>query len=168
MSNLGLENALREHGVVFERTQVGDRYIMERLSEKGWVLGGEQSGHIICLDRTTTGDGIISALQVLAEMHATGKSLQTLASGMSKYPQKLTNIRLGDKEPMEIMESDRVKKAVREAEIEMGSNGRVLLRPSGTEPLIRVMVEGVDLGLVELFSERIAGVVRELIEPQPA
>jgi phosphoglucosamine mutase len=168
MSNLGLENALREHGVVFERTQVGDRYIMERLSKKGWVLGGEQSGHIICLDRTTTGDGIISALQVLAEMHASGKSLQALASGMTKYPQKLTNIRLGDKKPMEIMESDRVKKAVREAEIEMGSNGRVLLRPSGTEPLIRVMVEGGDLGLVELFSERIAGVVRELVEPQPA
>jgi phosphoglucosamine mutase len=84
MSNLGLENALREHGVVFERTQVGDRYIMERLSQKGWVLGGEQSGHIICLDRTTTGDGIISALQVLAEMHATGRSLHELCSGMTK------------------------------------------------------------------------------------
>jgi phosphoglucosamine mutase len=168
MSNLGLEVALREQGVVFERTQVGDRYIMERLFKKGWVLGGEQSGHIICLDRTTTGDGIVSALQVLAEMHATGESLQTLASGMSKYPQKLTNIKLGDKKPLEIMESDAVKKAVREAEVEMGGGGRVLLRPSGTEPLIRVMVEGNDLQLVEHFSERIAGVVREFVEAQPA
>jgi phosphoglucosamine mutase len=141
---------------------------MERLFKKGWVLGGEQSGHIICLDRTTTGDGIVSALQVLAEMHATGESLQTLASGMSKYPQKLTNIKLGDKKPLEIMESDAVKKAVREAEVEMGGGGRVLLRPSGTEPLIRVMVEGNDLQLVEHFSERIARVVREFVEAQPA
>jgi phosphoglucosamine mutase len=164
MSNLGLENALREQGVVFERTQVGDRYIMEHLFKKGWVLGGEQSGHIICLDRTTTGDGIVSALQVLAEMHATGQSLHELKSGMTKYPQKLTNIKLASKQPQEIMESDVVKKAVREAEVEMGTGGRVLLRPSGTEPLIRVMVEGNDLELVERYSEHIANVVRGLLE----
>ncbi|MEW8560907.1 MAG: phosphoglucosamine mutase [gamma proteobacterium symbiont of Ctena orbiculata] len=163
MSNLGLENALREQGVVFERTQVGDRYIMERLSQKGWVLGGEQSGHIICLDRTTTGDGIISALQVLAEIHATGHTLRELASGMIKYPQLLTNIRLDNKKPGEIMASDLVKKAVREAEVEMGATGRVLLRPSGTEPLIRVMVECGDMNLVEQFSQHIATVVREVV-----
>jgi phosphoglucosamine mutase len=163
MSNLGLENALREHGVVFERTKVGDRYIMERLSQKGWVLGGEQSGHIICLDRTTTGDGIVSALQVLAEMHATGRALRELASGMTKYPQQLTNIKLANKTPGEIMESDLVKKAVREAELEMGATGRVLLRPSGTEPLIRVMVESGDMNQVEQFSEQIASVVREVV-----
>ena len=163
MSNLGLENALREHGVVFERTKVGDRYIMERLSQKGWVLGGEQSGHIICLDRTTTGDGIVSALQVLAEMHATGHTLRELASGMTKYPQQLTNIKLDNKTPGEIMKSDRVKKAVREAEAEMGTTGRVLLRPSGTEPLIRVMVESGDMNQVEQFSEQIASVVREIV-----
>lgn len=163
MSNLGLENALREHGVVFERTQVGDRYIMERLAAKNWVLGGEQSGHIICLDRTTTGDGIVSALQVLAEMHATGRTLRELASGMTKYPQQLTNIHLDGKTPREIMESDRVKKAVREAEVEMGSAGRVLLRPSGTEPLIRVMVESSDRSQVEQFSSHIASVVKEIL-----
>ena len=154
---------MREHGVVFERTQVGDRYIMERLAQKGWVLGGEQSGHIICLDRTTTGDGIISALQVLAEMHATGRSLRELASGMSKYPQKLTNIHLGNRTPKEIMESDAVKKAVREAEVEMGNSGRVLLRPSGTEPLIRVMVEGREASQVEEYTGRIAAVVEALV-----
>ncbi|MEL0583956.1 MAG: phosphoglucosamine mutase [Candidatus Thiodiazotropha sp. (ex. Lucinoma kazani)] len=166
MSNLGLEHAMREHGVVFERTQVGDRYIMERLSKKGWVLGGEQSGHIICLDRTTTGDGIIAALQVLSEMHATGRSLRELSAGMSKYPQKLTNIHLGNRTPQEIMNADSVKKSVREAEVEMGSSGRVLLRPSGTEPLIRVMVEGVDGAQVEDLSGHIAAKVQELVSSE--
>ncbi|MCG7992689.1 MAG: phosphoglucosamine mutase [Candidatus Thiodiazotropha lotti] len=163
MSNLGLEHALREHGVVFERTNVGDRYIMERLFKKGWVLGGEQSGHIICLDRTTTGDGIVSALQVLAEVHATGCSLRELSAGMSKYPQKLTNIHLGGTSAQEIMESDLVKRSVREAEVEMGSSGRVLLRPSGTEPLMRVMVEGSDGEQVEVLSSQIASTVEALV-----
>ncbi|MBV2092367.1 MAG: phosphoglucosamine mutase [Candidatus Thiodiazotropha sp. (ex Ctena orbiculata)] len=163
MSNLGLEHALREHGVVFERTNVGDRYIMERLSKKGWVLGGEQSGHIICLDRTTTGDGIVSALQVLAEVHATGRSLRELSAGMSKYPQKLTNIHLGGTSAQEIMQSDAVKRSVREAEVEMGSSGRVLLRPSGTEPLMRVMVEGSDGEQVEVLSSQIASTVEALV-----
>jgi phosphoglucosamine mutase len=163
MSNLGLEHALRDHGVVFERTQVGDRYIMERLLEKGWVLGGEQSGHIICLDRTTTGDGIIAALQVLEEMHATQSSLRELCAGMSKYPQRLTNIHLGNRSPQEIMDSEQVKRSVREAEVEMGSAGRVLLRPSGTEPLIRVMVEGSDLAMVDDLSGQIAATVKELV-----
>ncbi|MCU7923781.1 MAG: phosphoglucosamine mutase [Candidatus Thiodiazotropha sp. (ex Dulcina madagascariensis)] len=166
MSNLGLEHALREHGVVFERTLVGDRYIMERLSKKGWVLGGEQSGHIICLDRTTTGDGIVSALQVLAEVHATGRSLRELSAGMSKYPQKLTNIHLGGRTPQQIMESAAVKKSVREAELEMGSAGRVLLRPSGTEPLIRVMVEGSDGAQVEHLSGSIAAAVQAVVEAE--
>ncbi|MEN8166804.1 MAG: phosphoglucosamine mutase [Pseudomonadota bacterium] len=164
MSNLGLENALREHGVVFERTQVGDRYIMERLNQKGWMLGGEQSGHIICLDRTTTGDGIVSALQVLAEIRATGQGLHDLAAGMNKYPQKLVNIQLGDKTPAEVMQAKAVKKAVREAELEMGKSGRVLLRPSGTEPLIRIMLEGSDGGQVEQLTEDIAAVVQGYVD----
>jgi phosphoglucosamine mutase len=164
MSNLGLEHALREQGVVFERTQVGDRYIMERLAQKGWVLGGEQSGHIICLDRTTTGDGIVSALQVLAEVHATGRSLRELCSGMTKYPQKLVNISLGKKQPRELMEHDAVKKAVREVELEMGSTGRVLLRPSGTEPLIRIMLEGSDGAQVESLTAQIADVVQNIVD----
>ncbi|MEW8508824.1 MAG: phosphoglucosamine mutase [Candidatus Thiodiazotropha sp.] len=166
MSNLGLEHALRDHGVVFERTQVGDRYIMERLSEKGWVLGGEQSGHIICLDRTTTGDGIIAALQVVEEMHATEKTLHELCAGMNKYPQKLTNIHLGNRTPQEIMNSEQVKRSVREAEVEMGSAGRVLLRPSGTEPLIRVMVEGSDGAMVDELSGHIAAKVKELVNSE--
>jgi phosphoglucosamine mutase len=163
MSNLGLENALREQGVVFERTSVGDRYIMERLASKGWVLGGEQSGHIICLDRTTTGDGIVSALQVLAEVHATGQSLRQLSAGMQKYPQKLTNVSLGSRAAADVMQDESVKKAVREAEVEMGSGGRVLLRPSGTEPLIRVMVESSDETQVEQFTASIASVVEEIV-----
>ncbi len=163
MSNLGLEHALREHGVAFERTQVGDRYIMERLNQKGWMLGGEQSGHIICLDRTTTGDGIVSALQVLAEMRATGQSLRDLTVGMTKYPQKLVNIHLGGKTPVEVMGAKEVKKAVREAELEMGKSGRVLLRPSGTEPLIRIMLEGSDGRQVEQLTGQISAVVRGYI-----
>jgi phosphoglucosamine mutase len=163
MSNLGLEHALREHGVVFERTQVGDRYIMERLTEKDWVLGGEQSGHILCLDRTTTGDGIVSALQVLAEVRASGRSLRELTAGMTKYPQKLVNVKLGERNPSEVMENAAVKSAVREAEMAMGSSGRVLLRPSGTEPLIRIMLEGSDGGQVEQLTGQIADVVLEVV-----
>ena len=163
MSNLGLEHALREQGVVLERTQVGDRYILERLQEKGWILGGEQSGHIICLDRTTTGDGIISALQVLEEIQAVGKSLDELAAGMSKYPQKLVNIKLGDKSPKTVMSSEVVNQAVREVESQMGQTGRVLLRPSGTEPLIRVMLEGSDAAQVEQLTDSLADVVRTFV-----
>jgi phosphoglucosamine mutase len=163
MSNLGLEHALREQGVVLERTQVGDRYILERLHQKGWMLGGEQSGHIICLDRTTTGDGIVSALQVLAEIQAMGQSLGELADGMSKYPQKLVNIKLGSKDPKAVMAADTIVKAVREVEREMGQRGRVLLRPSGTEPLIRVMLEGIDAVQVEQLTERLAQVVEEYV-----
>jgi phosphoglucosamine mutase len=163
MSNLGLEHALREQGVVLERTQVGDRYILERLHQKGWVLGGEQSGHIICLDRTTTGDGIVSALQVLAEIQAQGRSLGELAAGMSKYPQKLVNVNLGSKDPKEVMADETIIKAVREVEREMGQTGRVLLRPSGTEPLIRIMLEGSDAVKVEQLTERLAQIVEEYL-----
>ncbi len=163
MSNLGLEHALREHGVVFERTQVGDRYIMERLRQKGWMLGGEQSGHILCLDKTTTGDGIVSALQVLAEVHTSGRTLRELTAGMKKYPQKLVNVKLGNKSPAEVMQADAVKKSVREAEVEMGNSGRVLLRPSGTEPLIRIMLEGKEAGQVDQLTGNIADAVQEYV-----
>jgi phosphoglucosamine mutase len=158
MSNLGLEHALREQGVVLERTQVGDRYILERLQQKGWILGGEQSGHVICLDRTTTGDGIISALQVLAEIKAVDQTLAELAAGMSKYPQRLINIQLGSKTAKQVMTADKINQAVHEVEHEMGTAGRVLLRPSGTEPLIRVMLEGSDAVQVDQMSNRLAEV----------
>jgi phosphoglucosamine mutase len=160
MSNLGLEVALRDLGIGFERVKVGDRYILERLTEKGWTLGGEASGHIICRDRTTTGDGIVSALQVLAEINTSGKSLSELRSGMRKFPQQLINIPLGNACPGDVMSHKAVTDAVHAVEAAMGDDGRVLLRPSGTEPLIRVMVEGREAGVVAAKANAIADVVR--------
>ena len=160
MSNLGLEVALRELGVGFERVKVGDRYILERLTEMGWTLGGEGSGHIICRDRTTTGDGIVSALQVLAEINTTGKPLSELRAGMRKFPQELINVPLGTSRPGDVMSHKAVAEAVQAVEQAMGDEGRVLLRPSGTEPLIRVMVEGREAGLVVAKANAIADVVR--------
>lgn len=162
MTNLGLEHALKREGIGLERTNVGDRYIMERLRVNGWSLGGEPSGHIICLDRTTTGDGIISALQVLAEIHSSGNSLSELRSGVEKYPQVLQNIPLETVSAAEIMASDRLKQAVTEAEMRLGDGGRVLLRPSGTEPLIRVMVEGRDGEQVNMLVNELTRTVESL------
>lgn len=162
MSNLGLELALAELGIDFERTKVGDRYILERLASRQWDLGGEPSGHIICLDRTTTGDGTVSALQVLAEMHTSGKSLKQLRTGMTKFPQELVNVRLGSAAPSQIMAAAAVQAAVADVEATLGDQGRVLLRPSGTEPLIRVMVEGRECEQVAELAQRIADSVRTL------
>jgi len=159
MSNLGLEVALREHGVEFERTKVGDRYILARLLSEHWNLGGEPSGHIICLDRTSTGDGTVSALQVLAEMYKSGKSLRDLLKGMRRFPQTLINVDLGDCQATRVMDAPQVKQAVDEVANRLGDEGRVLLRPSGTEPLIRVMVEGRDSKTVNAFAQGIAGTV---------
>ncbi|MCB1788107.1 MAG: phosphoglucosamine mutase [Gammaproteobacteria bacterium] len=163
MSNLGLEVALRGLGVGFDRVAVGDRYILERLTDNGWTLGGEPSGHIICRDRTTTGDGIVSALQVLAEINKSGKSLGELRRGMEKFPQQLINVPLGTARAADIMASDRVSDAVRAVESDMGQEGRVLLRPSGTEPLIRVMVEGRRADMVAAKANSIAEAVRAQI-----
>ena len=157
MSNLGLELALKAQGVAFERAAVGDRYVLARLQERSGVLGGETSGHVICLDRTTTGDGIVSALQVLATMHATGKSLAELRAGLEKYPQVMINVRVARK--FDPFSSEQVKAAVRDVERALGDRGRVVLRPSGTEPLIRVMVEGEDEGVVRTHAERLAQAV---------
>jgi phosphoglucosamine mutase len=159
MTNLGLELALRELGVGLDRTDVGDRYIIERLQQNQWNLGGEPSGHIICLDRTTTGDGIISALQVIAEVAQTGQRLHELVEGVEKCPQILINVSLGNAVARDVMQLDQVIAAVRDAETDLGSEGRVLLRPSGTEPLIRVMVEGTRGEQVERLSRQIADVV---------
>ena len=159
MTNLGLELALRELGIGLDRTDVGDRYIIERLLQNQWNLGGEPSGHIICLDRTTTGDGIISALQVIAEMAQTGQPLAELVNGIEKCPQRLINVSLGDAVAREVMQLEQVMAAVRDAEAALGNEGRVLLRPSGTEPLIRVMVEGTRSEQVERLTREIADVV---------
>ena len=161
MSNLGLERALAELGVGFERTAVGDRFILERLNQQGWVLGGEPSGHILCLDRTSTGDGIVSALQVVAEMRRSGQTLRELRQGMEKYPQELVNVRL--ERPLDIHESQALRAAVAEVEGELNGRGRVLLRASGTEPLIRVMVEGREREQVGRLAGQLADAVRNAL-----
>ncbi len=160
MSNLGLEHAIRALGLDFKRAQVGDRYIMEMLKTGGWSLGGETSGHIICLDLTTTGDGIISALNVLEAMVRSQAKLNVLKQGMSKYPQILVNVKL-KKNGTNVLTQPSVMEAVKVAESELGDNGRILLRPSGTEPLLRVMVEGREAALVSTLANRIAGVVEQ-------
>ena len=158
MSNLGLEVALRESGIPFQRAPVGDRYVLSLLRETGGILGGETSGHIICLDKTTTGDGIVSALQVLAVMKQTGRSLAELASGMRKYPQVLLNVKVATRfDPAQV---PAVREAVQRIEKRMNGEGRVVLRPSGTEPVIRVMVEGRDESATRAAATELAEVVR--------
>lgn len=161
MSNLGLEHALARLGIGFARTKVGDRYIMEHLKRENGILGGEPSGHLICRDRTTTGDGIVSALQVLAALKLFERPLSELAREVEPYPQVLLNVRLDQRR--DILALDAVRAALADAERELSDHGRVLLRLSGTEPLARVMVEGVDPEQVRRLAERLADVVREQV-----
>lgn len=159
MSNMGLEIALTEMGVPFARSKVGDRYVMEMLKEKGWQLGAENSGHIINLKHTSTGDGIIAALNVLTAICSSGKSLYDLRQGMTKLPQVLVNVRFaGDNDPIT---SDNVIAAVHHVNEKLSGRGRVLLRKSGTEPLIRVMVEGPDHEEVTALANEIADAVKK-------
>jgi phosphoglucosamine mutase len=158
MSNLGLELALRGHGIEFLRAKVGDRHVLALLKERGGILGGETSGHVICLDRTTTGDGLITALQVLAVMRRTGRPLSDLAAGMSQFPQVLLNVKV--REPVDPNGDAAVRSAVDRVEAELGERGRVVLRASGTEPVIRIMVEGEDRQLVNALAGRLADSVR--------
>ncbi|ASI90008.1 phosphoglucosamine mutase [Vibrio mediterranei] len=159
MTNLGMENGLKQLGIPFVRAAVGDRYVMEQLLEKGWRIGAENSGHVILLDKVTTGDAIVAALQVLASIVGAKMSLNELASGMTLYPQVLINVRFsGDANPLE---ADAVIAAVEKAEADLGDKGRVLLRKSGTEPLLRVMVEGEDETLVNDSAQYIADIVKE-------
>ena len=162
MSNLGFERAVQALGLEFKRVNVGDRYILEMLQANDWVLGGETSGHIICLDLTTTGDGIISALQALEAMVRSGHKLSALKAGMSKFPQRLINVPLGDRQ--DVTHCEKINAAVAEAEHKLGDTGRVLLRPSGTEPLMRVMVEGQDAALVDELAKTIADVVQQSVD----
>lgn len=161
MSNLGLEQALDRRGIPFGRTRVGDRYILERLKETGGLLGGEPSGHIICRDRTTTGDGIISALQVLAEIVQTGQPLERLLADLETYPQRLVNVTLPTK--LDVLSHPAVQQGVRAAEAELDGMGRVLLRPSGTEPLLRIMVEGRDAAQVDHLAQALAQLVHSQV-----
>jgi phosphoglucosamine mutase len=159
MTNLAVEQALGALGVPFVRSRVGDRYVLEMLREKGWLWGGENSGHIICLDKHTTGDGIISALQVLAALRRSGATLSLHTRELTMFPQVLVNVRTTGK--LDYAGSAPIQEAVRAAETELGEFGRVLLRASGTEPLIRVMVEGRERGQVQRLADSIAERVRQ-------
>jgi phosphoglucosamine mutase len=159
MTNFGLEQELKRLAIPFARAAVGDRYVLELLRERGWQLGGENSGHIICLDKHTTGDGIVSALQVLHAVRATGEPLERLVAGLRLFPQALVNVRIGRgfdprKHPL-------VQDAVRAAEAALDGRGRVLLRPSGTEPVMRVMVEGESQSQVLELAESIAQAIQQ-------
>jgi len=159
MSNLGLEHALKAQEIEFRRASVGDRYVLETLRDTGGIIGGETSGHMLVLDKTTTGDGLICALQVLAVMKQTGKSLSELVAGMPKYPQTMVNVRTEKR--MDPAKSEAIQDAVAVAEDELAEHGRVVLRASGTEPVIRVMVEGEDENQVVSLAKRLASVVAE-------
>jgi phosphoglucosamine mutase len=158
MSNLGLEVALQECGIEFRRAAVGDRHVLSLLRECGGTLGGETSGHILCLDKTTTGDGLVSALQVLAIMRTSGRSLAELAAPMRKFPQVLLNVRVAERfDPAQV---PAVSEAVRRIEQRLGGSGRVVLRASGTEPIIRVMVEGREETSARAAAAELAEAVR--------
>lgn len=160
MTNMGLQLALEKLDIPLIRAKVGDRYVMEQLLEHGWKIGGENSGHIICLDQTTTGDGIVAALQVLKVVKRTNNTLFALRSEMTKLPQVLVNVRF--KEGSDPVNAAGVQQAVQDVERKLAGKGRVLLRKSGTEPLIRVMVEGTNEHLVQTFADEIAEAVRNI------
>jgi phosphoglucosamine mutase len=158
MSNLGLEEALKKEGIAFYRSPVGDRHIMEILHQKEWNLGGEPSGHILCLDINTAVDGIISALRVLGISRSTGKTIAELKQGMKKYPQVLMNVSITD--PLYIMSHSMIKSTLIKIDTALRGKGRVLLRPSGTEPVMRIMVEGQDQRLIQALAEELAAAVQ--------
>jgi phosphoglucosamine mutase len=157
MTNMALEVAFREMGVGFARAKVGDRYVLEMLQEKRWLIGGEGSGHLLFLDKHTTGDGIVSALQVLSALRRCGNSLAACTSGINLYPQSLINVKVG--RGFDWQKDDAILKEKERVEAELGDEGRVLIRPSGTEPLIRVMVEAKYAETAERMAQRIAGKV---------
>jgi phosphoglucosamine mutase len=159
MTNLGVELALKDQGVSLVRTKVGDRYVLEELNARGWLLGGEGSGHLLALDKHTTGDGIVSALQIFKAIRRSGRSLPDLLDGVTLFPQTLINVRLGvgvdwNANPRLAAEHERVR-------VELGDRGRVLIRPSGTEPLVRIMVEAREAALAQRCAQRLADVLRE-------
>jgi phosphoglucosamine mutase len=156
MTNLAFEQAMAKLGIPFGRAKVGDRYVLEMLHANGWLYGGENSGHILCLDCHTTGDGLISALQVLAGLRASNQTLAEAGAGLTLYPQVLKNVRLSDNTAWQ--SNAALQAAVKDAETKLAGRGRVLLRPSGTEPLLRVMVEGEDAVMVEALAREIAAV----------
>ena len=162
MSNHGLKLAFDQLGIPFERARVGDRYVIESMRQNGWLLGGENSGHIVCGDLTTTGDGIVAALQVLRAMSDSGKALDELVADMEMLPQVMINVPVAGK--ASVAGVPEIDAAVAAAEVALAGSGRVLLRPSGTEPLIRVMVEGADAGQVADLARQVADVVEKVLK----
>jgi len=160
MSNLGLEKALTAKNILFARTKVGDRYVMDAMRQKGWNLGGETSGHIICLDKTSTGDGIICALQVLSVLCQANRSLHELKQGMNKCAQILLNVTVAN--GMDVLKDPRIEIAYRQAQQDLFNKGRIILRASGTEPLVRVMVEGEDNSLIRAVAQNVADAVEQV------
>jgi phosphoglucosamine mutase len=161
MSNLGLDNALKNAGCKLEKTRVGDRYVLEKMLEMGYNFGGEQSGHIIFLDHNTTGDGILTALQLLSVMKRSGRKLSELASGMKKYPQVLVNARVSEDKKNFYKDDDVIQEEIRKIEERFQDDGRVLIRPSGTEPVVRVMIEGADQREIEDQAVKLARLIEE-------
>ncbi|MBU83233.1 phosphoglucosamine mutase [Alcanivorax sp.] len=161
MSNFGLELALQALDIEFVRAKVGDRYVMEQLDQRGWLIGGESSGHLVCLDRTSTGDGTVSALQVLAALSRRDQSLAEAVADVALLPQTMINVRGPNRDGF--MDKPEVKTAMAEAEKALAGNGRILLRPSGTEPLVRVMIEGKDPDKVAALCRELADVVEKAI-----
>lgn len=161
MSNLGLEMALRESGLEFARAKVGDRYVKALMEAKGWALGGESSGHIICSDVTTTGDGIVASLQVLRALQAAEGDLAALRRGITMFPQTMINVAVSGK--VNLSDYPQIDEAVSVIEAQLGDDGRVLLRPSGTEPLVRVMIEGRDVSVVEPLCAKLAEQVKDIL-----
>lgn len=161
MSNLGVENALKMKGIAFQRSAVGDRYVMQKLMENGWNFGAEPSGHVLCLNKINTGDGIVASLQIMTAIVSSGKSLSELTSEVEFYPQVLINQMVDDAK--KVMASKVLSLAITEAEQRLGNQGRVLVRASGTEPLIRVMVEGADEVLVQTLANELINVVKSEI-----
>jgi len=161
MSNLGLELALKDKGIDFVRAKVGDRYVMQKLAEHGWRFGGESSGHLLCLDANSTGDGIVSALQVLVALRDTGIGLHEWQTRMTKMPQTMINV--ARRNDIDVMQDATVQQAVADTEEKLAGRGRVLLRPSGTEPLVRVMIEGEDPAVTQMLAQALAEQVERVV-----
>lgn len=158
MTNLAVELALKAQGVEFVRAKVGDRYVLEELKKHGWLLGGEGSGHLLCLDKHSTGDGIISALQVLAALRRSGQTLEQVLDGVHLFPQKLINVRV--EKGFDWKAHAALQAALKVSEAELNGKGRVLIRPSGTEPVVRVMVEAQDAALATKYAEQLAATLQ--------
>jgi len=161
MSNMGLEKALKKKGCQIVQTKVGDRYVLEKMREEGYVLGGEQSGHIIFLEHNTTGDGLLTALQLLQVMQEKKQPLSKLASAMTTYPQVLMNAKVSNQKKMAYLDDEVIAAEIKKLEEKMAGEGRVLIRPSGTEPLVRVMLEGKDLELIQSLAKELTALIEE-------